>query len=102
MALNSKQRSGLRAIGTELSPIVIVGKGGINDNLVEQLDQALTARELVKTRVLPHTEHEPRNIAAALSRDVGAEVVQVIGRNILFFRPPQNKPSIYADILNEA
>lgn len=101
MALSSKQRSRLRAIGNELTPILMIGKGGINENLVAQLDEALTARELVKARVLPHTEFEPREVAASLSQSVTAEVIQVIGRNILFFRPPRYQPSIYADILKE-
>lgn len=84
--LTSKQRSFLRALGTDLEPILTIGKGGVSDAVIEQLDQALTARELVKTRVLPHTENEPRAIAEEMAATVHCEIVQVIGRNILFYR----------------
>lgn len=88
--LTGKQRSFLRAFGNDLEPILTVGKAGITENAVIQLDQALTAREIVKGRVLPHTEYEPDEIASKLASLTNCEVVQVIGRNILFYRPPQN------------
>lgn len=97
--LNSKQRSRLRAYGNDLTPILTIGKGGINENVVEQLEQALTARELVKSRVLPHTGQDPREIAATLAEQTQAEVVQVIGHNILFFRLPENHRSQFSDLL---
>lgn len=88
--LTSKQRSYLRSLGNEMEPILIVGKGGVTANVVEQLDEALTARELVKARVLPHTEFDVKEIGETLSRETVSEIVQIIGRNILFYRtPPQ-------------
>jgi RNA-binding protein len=90
MVLTSKQRSMLRSLGNDLDPILTVGKSGVNDNLIEQLDQALTARELIKARVLPHTAFDVAEIAAELADKTAAEIVQVIGRNILFYRAPFN------------
>ncbi len=87
--LTSKQRSTLRSLGNGLEPILTIGKGGVSDNLIEQLDQALSARELVKGRVLPHTVFEVGEVATELAEKTGAEIVQTIGRNILFYRPPQ-------------
>ncbi len=87
--LNSKQRSILRSIGNELEPILIIGKGGVTDNTIAQLDQALSARELVKGRVLPHTEWDARETATTLAEATAADVVQVIGRNMLFYRSPE-------------
>jgi RNA-binding protein len=86
--LNNKQRNLLRAAGNTLQPIVIIGKGGITEQVTEGLEQALTARELVKGRVLPHTEFEVNAVAEELARRTGAEIVQTVGRNILFYRPP--------------
>lgn len=97
--LNSKQRSRLRAYGNDLTPILTVGKGGMNENVVEQLDQALIARELVKARVLPHSGLDPREIAAALAERTQAEIIQVIGHNILFFRLPENRNSQFSELL---
>jgi RNA-binding protein len=94
--LNSKQRSILRGLGNELEPILIIGKGGVTPHIIEQLDQVLTTRELIKGRVLPHTDLDPRKVAEELASETGAEIVQVIGRNILFYRQPQ--PGIIAKI----
>lgn len=88
--LTSKQRSILKAIGNKLEPILIIGKGGITENIINQLDEALTARELVKGRVLPHQDLEVKKIAEELAQKTGADVVQTIGRNILFYRAPQD------------
>lgn len=87
--LTSKQRSTLRSLGNRLEPVVMVGKGGINENLIEQLDQVLNARELVKGRVLPHAIFEVDEVASELATRTNSEIVQIIGRNILFYRPPQ-------------
>jgi len=95
--LTSKQRSKLRALGNELDPILTVGKNGITDHLIEELDTALTARELVKGRVLPHTVFDVTEIANELATRTTAEVVQVIGRNILFYRAPREGASSKLD-----
>jgi RNA-binding protein len=87
--LTSKQRSFLRSLGNDIDPVLTVGKSGITNNVIEQLDQALTARELIKGRVLPHTVFDVTEIAKELALKTEAEVVQIIGRNILFFRAPQ-------------
>lgn len=85
--LTGKQRSFLRALGNEMDPILTIGKEGVKDNVIEELDQALTARELIKARVLPHTEYDPRVVAEEMATAINCEIVQVIGRNILFYRP---------------
>jgi RNA-binding protein len=87
--LTSKQRSKLRSLGNTLEPILTIGKGGITKNSITQLDEALTARELVKGRVLPHTIFDVNEIASELASQTMAEVVQVVGRNILFYRAPK-------------
>ena len=86
--LTNKQRNFLRALGQEQRPVLIVGKNGITEEVVTQLDQALTARELVKGRVLPHTEFEVREVADELAERTGADVVLTVGRNMLLYRPP--------------
>ena len=50
--LTGKQKRFLRSIGSTTDPIVFIGKGELNDNLIKQLNDALIARELVKCRVL--------------------------------------------------
>lgn len=88
--LSSKQRSVLRSIGNRLEPIVTIGKNGITKNLLIQLDEALNAHELVKARVLPHQDFDVKIIAERLAQETGSDIVQTIGRNIIFYRSPQD------------
>ncbi len=92
--LTGKQRRYLRAMGTGLDPIIHIGKFGLGDQAVQHLDEALEARELVKVRVIPNSPNEPREIAPQLAEAVQAELVQVIGRNLLYYRRSVKKPSI--------
>lgn len=84
----------MRAMGTTLVPIIQVGKGGTSDNLVRQVDEALEARELIKMRVLQNCLDEPGDIAEEVATETKAELVQVIGRNILLYRKAKEKPQI--------
>ena len=84
--LTGKQKGYLRSLGMELTPVIQIGKGGIGENLIKQTEDVLEARELIKGRVLNNCLEVPKEIAAELANQVGAEVVQVIGRNFLFYR----------------
>ncbi len=92
--LTGKQKRYLRAMGNEMEPILQVGKGGISETVVTQTDETLEARELIKCRVLQNCSEEPKNVAAQLSEQVQADLVQVIGHNFLLYRPSKNKPFI--------
>lgn len=84
--LTSKQRAHLRSLGNEMEPIFQIGKSGLTEEIVKQLDNALTARELIKVRVLKNCLDEPRDIADQVSQATDADLVQSIGRNFLLFR----------------
>lgn len=90
--LTGKQRRFLRAMGTGLDPIIHIGKAGLIDAVVQQLDEALEARELVKVRVIANAPVEAKEIGPELAEAAQAELVQVIGRNILFYRRSGTKP----------
>lgn len=92
--LTSKQRAHLRGLGNTLDPIIQLGKGGLGDMVLRQTDEALTARELVKGRVLKNSELEPAEAAEALARATKGELVQVVGRVFLLYRPNPEKPRI--------
>jgi RNA-binding protein len=92
--LTGKQKRYLRSLGNELVPIVQLGKGGLGENLHKQVEDVLEARELIKGRVLQNCQEEPKEIAAQLAEEVGAELVQVIGRNFLLYRAAKEKPVI--------
>ena len=84
--ITSKQRSKLKSIAANLSPITQIGKGGITDNLLQTLSDALEARELIKVTILDNAEDMPRAIAENVAELLGAVCVTVIGRKAIFYR----------------
>lgn len=95
--LTSKQRAYLRSLATSIPAIMQVGKGGITDNLVKTVSDALEARELIKMSVLENSEYTPRDTADALAEELGADVVGVIGRKIVLYRESVNHKKIELD-----
>lgn len=89
--LTSKQRAQLRAMANPLEPVVHIGKGDIGENLVQQADEALEARELIKCRVLETSMLSAREAANELAAAVRAEVVQVIGTKFVLYRQSHKK-----------
>jgi len=94
MALTSKQRSQLRGLAAAEDTIIQVGKGGINDNLIESVGKALAARELVKGRVLENSMLTAREACDALSEACRAEQVQVIGTKFVLYKRNEKEPKI--------
>lgn len=92
--LDSKQRAFLRSLAADIDTIVMVGKGGLADTIVKQTEDALTARELVKGKVLETAPIDVRECAEQLAERTGADVVQVIGRKFVLFRVNKEKPVI--------
>ena len=86
MPLSSRERADLRAEAHHLSPGVHVGHQGITPAVVQSLDDALRTRELVKVQLSKNVDEKPKDLARRLSAEVGAEVVQVIGRTATFYR----------------
>lgn len=91
MELTSKQRAQLRSLATNMDTIVLVGKDGIGDNLVKQVNDALEARELIKGRVLENSLLTAREAAEELSVAARCEVVQVIGSKFVLYRMQHDK-----------
>lgn len=95
--LTSKQRAKLKSIAATTETILQVGKGGVGEQLVKQVDDALTARELVKLRVLETAPEEPGELAQALAEATSSQVVQVIGRRLVLYRKNPKKPVLLLD-----
>ena len=85
--MTSKERAALRAKANGLEPIIQIGKEGITDNLISQIDDTLDVRELIKIRVhLETCPKTPKELAPELAEKLGAEVIQVIGGVIVLYR----------------
>ncbi|MGN8876655.1 YhbY family RNA-binding protein [Pseudoflavonifractor sp. HCP28S3_F10] len=91
MDLTSKQRAQLRGLANGIDTIVQVGKDGLGENLVRQVNDALEARELIKGRVLENSLLSPREAAEELAVKARAEVVQVIGTKFVLYRKSHRK-----------
>lgn len=92
--LNSKQRAILRGIASGYETIFQIGKGGISETLVSQVNDALRKRELIKLRVLDNSMYTSREAAEEIASKTGAEVVQVIGSRFVLFKRNPKEPVI--------
>ena len=93
--LTSKQRAQLRGMANTMETILQIGKTGITDQTVKQVDDALTARELIKIRTLETSPTSSRESADLLAEKVNADVVQVIGTRIVLYRENKKNKQIY-------
>lgn len=89
--ITSGQRAYLRSIAADAPTIMQIGKGGITENLMLTVSDALEARELVKMSALENCEYTAREAAETLAQSLNAQVVSVIGRKIILFRRSTNK-----------
>ncbi|WP_456278213.1 ribosome assembly RNA-binding protein YhbY [Bacillus sp. AK128] len=84
--LTGKQKRFLRSKAHHLDPIFQVGKGGVNENMIIQINDALEKRELLKVSVLQNCEDDRHDVAEQLSEGARAELVQVIGHTIVLYK----------------
>ncbi len=92
--LTSKQRAQLRGLANSMETIFQVGKGGIGEAMLQQIKDALRARELIKLRVLENAEYSAREAAEEIAAAVEADVVCVIGSRFVLYKPNPQKPVI--------
>ena len=92
--LTSKQRAYLRGLAMKLDPIFQIGKGGIGEETVYQISNALEARELIKVRVLENSGYTAKESAEELSEACQCDVVTVIGTKFVLYRESEKKKRI--------
>ena len=84
--ITSKQRAYLKGLAMTMDPIFQMGKASLTPENTKAIDEALTARELIKISVLQNCLDDPKEIAAVLAERTHAQVVQVIGKKIVLYR----------------
>ena len=92
--LTSKQRAFLRGLASNEPAIMQVGKGGIGENLIKTVSDALEARELIKLTVLENSGEAAREVAETLAEATEAEVVGVIGKKVILYRESEKNKRI--------
>ena len=92
--LSGKQRRFLRGLGHHLDPVVHVGKDGLSEGLFTALEAAIVQHELIKIRLTETVEDDRHEVASRIAEVAGGDVVQVLGRTILLYRPREKDPTI--------
>lgn len=96
--ITSKQRANLRSCANTLDTIFQIGKGGIEENSMKQVQDALVARELIKLRVLETAGLSAKDAANQLAAATESDVVQVIGSRFVLYKRNPKQPK-YDDCL---
>jgi RNA-binding protein len=89
--LTGKQRRYLRSQAHHLDAILQIGKAGVNENIVGQVELALEAHELIKVAILQNCPQDRHEVAENLVTGTAAELVQVLGKTVVLYRPSSRK-----------
>lgn len=92
--ITTKQRSYLRSLANNMDPIFQVGKAGIEENFLTQIDQALEARELIKIKALNNSGITAREASEIICEELGCEGIQAIGSKLVIYRKSTKNPKI--------
>lgn len=92
--MTSKQRAYLKSLASTMNAIFQVGKASMTPELINAVDEALEKRELIKLSVLKNCLDDPNEIAATMAERTQSQVVQVIGKKIILFRPNKKNGKI--------
>lgn len=93
--LTGKQKRYLRSLDHNTDPTFQIGKGGINENMISQIDETLEKRELIKIHVLQNNFDDKNELANELSQATKSELVQVIGSMIVLYKESQENKDIF-------
>ena len=93
--LTSKQRAYLRGLANTYDTILQIGKGGISEQTLVQVRDALSARELIKIRTLETSPLSTREAADAIAKELDCDVVQVIGSKIVLYKENKKDKKIF-------
>ena len=94
MKLTSKQRAYLRHLANGLEPVFQVGKSGVSPAVTQSVSELFHTNELIKGAVLKNCEEDVKTIASMLAERTRSDVVQVIGRKIVLYKPDPENPEI--------
>lgn len=94
MAMTSKQRAYLKSLASNITPIFQVGKASLTPEIVTAVDEALEKRELIKISVLKNCFDDPNELADMVAERTHSQVVHVIGKKIVLYRPASKNPKI--------
>lgn len=92
--MTSKQRAYLKSLASNLNPVFQIGKASLTPEFTEAISEAFNTRELIKIAVLKNCADDPNEIAEIISERTHSQVVQVIGKKIVLYKPDKKNPKI--------
>ena len=92
--MTSKQRAYLKSLASTMDPLFQIGKGSVTPEVIEAISEAFNNRELLKVAVLKNCMDDPRAIAEVVAERTRSQVVQVIGKKIVLYKPDKKNPKI--------
>lgn len=92
--LSSKNIKQLKKESHHLNPIFQVGKNGVTDNFIEQINEVLEKRELIKISVLQNCLEDKDDISEEISKSTNSNIVSIIGNTIIIYRESKNNKQI--------
>ncbi len=92
--MTSKQRAYLKSLASNLNPVFQIGKSSLTSESTEAISEAFNNRELIKIAVLKNCADDPNEIAAIVAERTHSQVVQVIGKKIVLYKPDKKNPKI--------
>lgn len=92
--MTSKQRAYLKSLASNLNPVFQVGKSSLTPELTAAIGEAFNKNELIKVAVLKNCADDPNEIAEMVAGRTHSQVVQVIGKRFVLYKPDKDKPKI--------
>lgn len=92
--LTGKQKRFLRAEAHHLKAVFQVGKDGVNENMIKQLNDVLEKRELIKINVLQNCLEDKHDVAETIATQTNAQIVQIIGNQIVLYKESKENKTI--------
>ena len=98
--MNTRERSFLKSRANTIKPLVSVGKDGLSENIINEINISLYHNELIKVSVLKNNNIEPKEMANEIAEKTGSEVVQVLGSKITLYKfsEKENIKHIFDDL----
>ncbi|MBP3275028.1 MAG: ribosome assembly RNA-binding protein YhbY [Butyrivibrio sp.] len=94
MTLTSKQRAYLKSLAADLDPVFQIGKGSVTPEVIDAISEAFNTHELIKITVLKNCLDDVKEVAITVSERSRSDLVQVIGRKFVLYKPFKDDPKI--------
>lgn len=94
MTLTSKQRAYLKSLAADLEPVFQIGKSSVSPEITSAIAETFNTHELIKVTVLKNCLEDVKDVAVTVSERTRSELVQVIGRKFVLYKPFKDDPKI--------